>query len=451
MTTRNANLFRFASLAALVWLLAARPFAADQWPRFRGEAAGSVADDPALPDRWSETENVAWKIDIPGAGWSSPVVWDDHVIVTATISSEKSPAPHKGLYDPGDENGKTQSVSEHRWMVYDIDFRTGKIRWQSELLRARPKVTRHIKNSFASETPVTDGERVYVYFGSIGLVAALDLDGKRIWTAELTAFDGRQGYGMAASPIVHGDRVIVVNDNATESFIAAFDKRTGKELWRTAREEFENWSSPYVWENGLRTEIVTSGMRKIRSYDLDGKLLWELSGMTVNVSPSPFAKDGLIYINSGYPGASPRPMYAIRPGATGDISLKPGETSNEFIVWYQPLLGTYNTSALVYGSYYYTLLDRGFLLCHDARTGAQIYGRQRISPDASGFTASPWAYNGKIFLLSEDGDTFVVQAGPEFKLLGKNTLNEMVLATPAVVHGSVIIRTQSKLYRIARR
>ena len=193
MTTRHANLFRFASLAALVWLLDARPFAADQWPRFRGEAAGSVADDPALPDRWSETENVAWKIDIPGAGWSSPVVWDDHVIVTATISSEKSPAPHRGLYDPGDENGKTQSVSEHRWMVYDIDFRTGKIRWQNELLRARPKVTRHIKNSFASETPVTDGERVYVYFGSIGLVAALDLDGKRIWTAELTAFDGRQG------------------------------------------------------------------------------------------------------------------------------------------------------------------------------------------------------------------------------------------------------------------
>jgi hypothetical protein len=192
-------------------------------------------------------------------------------------------------------------------------------------------------------------------------------------------------------------------------------------------------------------------MRKVRSYDLDGKVLWELSGMTVNVSPSPFAKDGLVYINSGYPGASPRPVYAVRPGASGDISLKPGETSNEFIVWYQPLLGTYNTSSLAYGNYYYTLLDRGFLLCHDARTGMQIYGRQRISPESSGFTASPWAYNGRIFLLSEDGDTFVVQAGPQYKLLGKNTLNEMVLATPAVARGSVIIRTQTKLYRIARR
>jgi outer membrane protein assembly factor BamB len=143
-------------------------------------------------------------------------------------------------------------------------------------------------------------------------------------------------------------------------------------------------------------------------------------------------------------------VYAVRPGGSGDISLKPGETSNEQIVWYQPTLGTYQTSALVYGDYYYTLLDRGFLLCHDARTGRQVYGRQRISAEAGGFTASPWAYNGKIFLLSEDGDTFVIQAGPEFKLLGKNTLNEMALATPAIAQGSVILRTQSKLYRIAK-
>ena len=157
-----------------------------------------------------------------------------------------------------------------------------------------------------------------------------------------------------------------------------------------------------------------------------------------------------MFVSSGYPGGALRPVYAIRPGATGDISLKDGETSNEFIAWHQPLLGTYNTSALVYDTYYYTLLDRGFLMCHDARTGKQIYGRQRIMTGASGFTASPWAYNGKIFLLSEDGDTFVVQAGPEYKLLGRNSLNEMPLATPAVVRGSVLLRTASTLYRIAR-
>jgi hypothetical protein len=217
------------------------------------------------------------------------------------------------------------------------------------------------------------------------------------------------------------------------------------------REEVENWSSPFVWENEVRTEIVTTGMGKVRSYDLNGKLLWELSGMTANTVPTPFAQHGMVYINSGYPGAPVRPVYAIRPGASGDISLGPGATSNQYIAWYQPLLGTYQTTSLVYGDYYYTLLDRGFLLCHDARTGAQIYGRQRISAESSGFSASPWAYNGKIFLLSEDGDTFVVQAGPEFKLLGKNSLNEMSLATPAVAQRSVIVRTQSKLYRIATR
>jgi outer membrane protein assembly factor BamB len=235
-----------------------------------------------------------------------------------------------------------------------------------------------------------------------------------------------------------------------QSFMTVFDTRTGKELWRVDREEVENWATPIVWENEARSEIVTSGMRKVRSYSLDGKLLWELSGMTVNTVPTPIVSHGLLYVNSGYPGGNPRPVYAIKPGASGDISLKPGETSNEFIVWYQPLLGTYNTSAIVYGDYYYTLLDRGFLLAHDAKTGKQVYGRQRLSAEASGFTASPWAYNGKIFVLSEDGDTFVVQAGPAYKLIGKNPLNEMTLATPAIARGSLLIRTQSKLYRIGK-
>jgi outer membrane protein assembly factor BamB len=271
-----------------------------------------------------------------------------------------------------------------------------------------------------------------------------------VWTREIGAFNGPQQFGSASSPVLHKDRLYLVSDNTTQSFVAAYDKRTGAEIWRTPRQEVESWSTPFVWENDVRTEIVTTSRNKVRSYGLDGAPLWELGGMTVNVVPTPFARHGLLYVSSGYPGANPRPVYAIRPGASGDITLKPGETGNQFIAWYQPLLGTYNTSALVYGDYYYTLLDRGFLVCHDARTGKEIYRRQRISAESTGFTASPWAYNGKIFLLSEDGDTFVVQAGPEYKLLGKNTLNEMPLATPAVARGSVILRTQSKLYRISQ-
>lgn len=434
--------------AGLGWRgTAVRAAAQDQWPLFRGPGAGVIPDDPALPDRWSETENIRWKTTIPGLGWSSPVVWDDHVFLTSAVSEGKEATPVAGLYD---EHDHIKAAAPQHWVVYDIDFKTGKIRWQRELHGGQPPLLRHVKNSFASETPVTDGERLYVYFGSIGLIAALDFDGKVIWTKQIDAFNTQVELGTGASPALHKDRLYVVNDNTKQSIMVALDKRTGREIWRVNRDEIGNWSTPLVWENDVRTEIITTGTRRVRSYDLEGKLLWELKGMSELTIPSPFTKLGLLYVSSGYPGGALRPVYAIRPGAKGDISLKEGETNNEFIAWHQPLLGTYNTSALVYDNYYYTLLDRGFLLCHDARTGKQVYGRQRIMAGASGFTASPWAYNGKIFLLSEDGDAFVVQAGPEYKLLGKNSLNEMPLATPAVLRGSLLLRTTTQLYRIAR-
>ena len=425
--------------------------ASDEWPQFRGLRAGVAADDPALPDTWSETENVVWKVDIPGLGWSSPVVWGDHVFITTAVSEGEEPQPVKGLYDPGDLHGKRDAVAAQRWMVYDIDLQTGRVRWEQELRSAVPTIKRHIKASFASETPVTDGKRVYVYFGSIGLIAALDMTGKTVWTQEVGAFNGGQEFAPAASPVVHKDRLYIVNDNTTESFLVAFDTKSGDRVWRVVRDETENWSTPLVWENELRTEIVTTGRGKVRSRDLDGRLLWELTGMTVNTSPTPFAADGLAYLSSGYPGSAIRPVFAIRPGGSGDISFDPDNpTDHPYIAWFQPLLGTYVTSAIVYGGTYYTLLDRGLMLAHDAKTGEEIYGRQRLKP-GSGFTASPWAYNGKIFVLSEDGDTYVIQAGPEFKLLGTNSLNEMALATPAVAGGSLIVRTQSKLYRFSNR
>ncbi len=431
-------------VALLMWTTAG---AREHWAQFRGAAAGVADDDPTLPETWDKTQNVAWVTDLPGLGWSSPVVWGDQIFVTTVISSGQAAPPQKGLF-PGTIPYDAQV--RHRWMVYAIDFATGRVRWQQEVRNVVPPTPKHIKNSFASETPVTDGERVYVLFADIGLFA-FDMQGKPVWAKEIAPMEREFGYGSGASPVVHKNRVYVVNDNEKRSFVAAYDARTGAEAWRVDRDEESNWATPFVWENEQRTEIVTAGTGKVRSYDLDGKLLWELKGMTwINV-PTPFAKHGLLYISSGWVGDAVRPVYAIRPGAAGDISLKEGETANAYITWYQRQLGTYSTSPLVHGDYFYTLFDRGFLACHDARTGKQIYGRQRISADTSGFTASPWAYNGKIFALSEDGDTFVMQAGPEFKVLGKNSLDEMALATPAIARGSVIIRTQSKLYRIAKR
>ena len=297
----------------------------------------------------------------------------------------------------------------------------------------------------AAETPVTDGERVYVYLGDIGMFA-LEFDGSIAWSVPMEWLP-RRDWGSATSPALHDGRLYVVNDNEAQSYIAAYDAATGAELWRTDRDEASNWATPFVWENDVRTEIVTSGTGGVRAYGLDGELLWELHGMSTLVIPTPFSEHGLLYINSGYIADQSRPVYAVRPGASGDITLGEGSTSNDYIVWSHPQLGSYNPSSLVYGDYHYTLLDRGILLCYDARTGREVYPRARITAGTL-FTASPWAYNGKIFALSEDGDTFVIQAGPEFAVLGRNSLDEMSLATPAVANGSLILRTASKLYRI---
>ncbi len=442
-------------VGAVLWLLffgSVGLVATDQWPQFRGLHAGAIPDDPRLPDTWSETENIVWKTPLPGLGWSSPIVWDNHVFLTSAVSEGREKDPVPGLYD---EHDHIKAESNQRWMVYDLDFDSGAIRWSRELFAGYPPLLRHIKNSYASETAVTDGERVYVYFGAIGLVAALDMKGTVVWTQNVGAFNTSTELGPASSPLLHKERLYILNDNTKQSFLAAFDKRTGREVWRVKRAEGTGiWATPIIWENDRRTEIVTLGSGaagNIRSYDLDGKSLWEVRGMSQLTIPTPFVRHGLLYAGSGYPGGELRPVYAIRPGATGDVSLKPGETSNDYIAWSQPLLGTYNTSALVYGDHYYTLLDRGFLMCHDARTGKLVYGRKRISAESGGFTTSPWAYNGKIFALSEDGDTFVMQAGPEFKMLGTNTLDDMAMATPAALRGSLLLRTRSALYRIARK
>ena len=432
--------------ALLVATLLSVSVGADEWPRFRGPSAGVAADDPALPDTWSQTENVVWKLDIPGIGWSSPVVWGDHVFLTTVVNTAQQEPPKPGFY-LGDW---PPSGAPHRWMVYDIDFRTGKVRWEREVSGAPPSRAKHLKNSYASETPVTDGERVYFYFGNAGLFA-FDLNGKALWSKPMGPFKTRNNWGTGGSPVLHGDRVYVLNDNDDQSFLAAYDKRTGAELWRVNRVEGTNWSTPFVWENALRTEIVTSGSDRVRSYDLSGKLLWEFTGMSTISIPTPFDRHGLLYIASGYVGDALRPAYAIRPGASGDISLKGDETSNAHIVWSAKTGAPYNPTPLVYGDHYYTLFDRGFFTNHDAKTGKEIYGRQRITADASGFTASPWAYNGKVFAMSEDGDTYVMRAGTTFELLGKNSLSEMTLATPAVAHGSLLIRTASKLYRLSKR
>ncbi len=416
------------------------------WPQFRGEQSIGVATNPNLPTTWSTTQNIAWKTAVPGFGWSSPVVWGDQIFVTSVVRDGEVEPPKKGLYFGGER--RSPSTNTQHWIVYAFDWSTGKKLWEKEVHAVLPSTSVHLKNTYASETPVTDGERVYAYFGNLGLFC-LDLNGKEVWSQKMEPFKTRAGWGTAASPVLHQDQIFIVNDNDEKSFLAAFNKKTGQELWRVERDEKSNWATPFVWENAQRTELILPGTKRVRSYGLDGKLLWEFGGMSSIVIPTPFEKSGLLYVCSGYVGDKTRPVFAIRPGATGDISLQDGETSNEFIAWYEKTAAPYNPSPIAYGDYFYVLFDFGFLSCRDARTGKEIYEKQRINLDGtSGFTASPWAYDDKIFCLSEDGDTFVFQAGPEYKLIGKNSLNEMCMATPAIARDSLIIRTAGNLYRI---
>jgi len=417
------------------------------WPQFRGTGARGVASGDQLPDRWSATEHVAWKVDIPGRGWSSPIVWGDRVFLTLVVNLGQSEEPRKGLYFGG--NRPTPPDAVHQWKVYCLDLVTGQVRWERQVHEGKPQTAIHLKNSYASETPVTDGERVYCSFGNVGLFC-FDFEGHELWRHLVDPHDTRYGWGTAASPVLHEGRLYLVNDNDSESFLLALDAQTGDELWRTPRDEKSNWSTPFVWQHDVRTEIVTLGTGQVRSYDLTGQLLWWLEGMSSITIATPYEFNGLLYISSGYVQDPARPMYAIRHGGEGNISLEEDETSNEFIVWCQKKAAPYNPTTLIYEDRLYVLYDRGLVSCFDPHDGKLIYGPERL-PGGQAFTSSPWACDDKVFCLNEDGVTFVLKAGDEFELLHTNALAEddMCMATPAIAGDRLLIRTSARLYCIA--
>jgi outer membrane protein assembly factor BamB len=415
----------------------------NNWAQFRGPGALGVSSNPGLPEKWSPTENVLWKQEIPGRGWSSPVVWGNRIFLTTAINEGRTEEPRKGLYFGGERKATRDT---HHWKVLCMDLESGKVLWEKLARKGKPQGSIHIKNSYATETPVTDGERVYAYFGNHGLYC-YTMDGDLLWSKDWPARKTRHGWGLAASPVLYRDRLYVVNDNDEQSFLVALDKRTGREIWRKKRDEKSNWATPYIWENELRTEIITSGTQKVRAYDLDGNELYRFGGNSSITIATPYSQFGLLYITSGYVGDRKKPIFAIRPGASGDISLPSGRNSSEFVAWCQRRAGPYNPSTIVYGDLLYVLLDRGIAACYEARTGKVAYDPVRL-PDGRAFTSSPWAYNGKVFYLNEFGTTYVLEAGRKFKLSHTNKLlaDDMCMATPAIVGDKLIIRTDSRVY-----
>ena len=416
------------------------------WPQFRGSDSRGISEAKGLPDRWSTTQNVEWKRDLPGRAWSSPIVWGNRIFLTNAVTEAELEAAKKGLYGGGER--PKLDVPVHR-MVIALDLETGEVIWEKEVYAEKPAFGIHVKNSFASATPITDGERIYAYFGNVGLFC-LDFDGNVVWQKLLEPAKIRNGWGPGASPVLGDDRLYLVNDNDEDSYMLALDKRTGEEVWRVEREEGTNWATPYIWKNAQRTEIVTPGTDKVRSYDLEGNLLWTIEGMSWITVAVPFEYDGNLLVTSGYVGDREwRPIYAIRPGAKGDITLKGEETSSEWIVWSRKLAAPYNPSTLAYRDRLFVLYDFGLFGAFDIRTGEETIEQTRF-PKRSAFTVSPWAYDGKIFCMNEDGVTYVMNAGDEFEVLHTNTLAEddMGMATPAIAGDRLIIRTSARIYSI---
>jgi outer membrane protein assembly factor BamB len=414
---------------------------AQNWPQFRGPAASGVVEGGTAAVTWNadKAENTRWKTAIPGLGHSSPVVWGDKIFVSTAVSMAKDETRY-GLY--GDV-APVKDDPKHTWKVYALDKQTGKVLWERIAYEGLPKVKRHPKSTHADSTPATDGKYLVVLFGSHGLYA-YDLKGKLLWKQDLGVLDSGWFYDAdyqwehGSSPIIFRDLVIVQADVQKDSFIAAYHLKSGKLAWKTPREEISSWGTPTAYVGPTRAELITNGSKAIRGYDpVTGKELWRLTPNSEVTTPTPFVAHDLIFVTSGY--APIQPIYAIKPGATGDISLKDGAESNGFVAWSKKRGGPYMPTPVVYGDYLYTCSNQGVLTAYNAKTGERIY-QERLGGKGGAFTASPVASDGKIYLSSEDGDVFVVKAGPKYELLATNPVGEVMMATPAISEGLVIVR-----------
>ena len=384
----------------------------DNWPRWRGPDGNAVSCQSPLPEHWSKTENVRWKAAIPGEGVSSPIVWQERVFVTSAL-----------------KDGKAR-------VVHCLDRQTGKVLWTKETPDANPETTSAV-TGHAACTPVTDGAHVVAFFGNAGVVC-YNFDGKQLWHRNLGTFDTELGF--ASSPIIHDGRVILVCDHdgdrftSFDSFMLALDVATGKAVWKTERRGlFRSWSTPVVVGQSDKSQVVANGQDELRGYDpATGKQLWQYKGMTNWVTPSPVFGHGLLFVTSGRNG----PVLAIKPGGAGDV--KP--------LWQHDTAGPYVCSPLLYGDFLYVHNEQGILSCYEAKTGKLQY-RERLDGK---FSASPVAGDGKLYVTSEAGITFVIRAGPKFEVVARNSLDEYSVASPAIAGGALFLRTEKHLYCVDR-
>jgi outer membrane protein assembly factor BamB len=434
------------SLLAATLLVFASHAVADNWPTFRGPEARGVADGQNLPATWDVTTgaNVRWKADIPGTAHSSPVVWGDRVFLT-TVVTEK--APDFVLGDKGGIAVVDERVT-HSWRVLALAASDGRILWEKEVKAGLPRSKRHVKASQSNATPATDGKTVVAILGSEGLYA-FDTDGKPKWNADLGALsmglykDTNSEWGHASSPILFENLAIVQVDRHKDSFLAAFDLASGKRVWTVARDERPVWATPTLVKSGARTELVVVGGNFTRSYDpRTGTELWRFKDEAEVKTPTPFVGEGLIVMSGGYRG---RPMFALKPGGSGDLSVADDVKTGPFLAWRTEAGGPYTTTPLAYGGLLFGVRDEGIAFAYDMKTGERVW-RERTGTTHS---ASLVASDGKLYAAGEDGQVLVLKAGSSFELLARNDMGEGCMATPAIANGMLLVRTRGHLYAIA--
>jgi outer membrane protein assembly factor BamB len=454
---RATRLAAAAAVLSLTFLQAGASGASNarpgvDWPQFRGIRATGIDDRHTAPTRWdvAKKDGLKWKTPIPGLGHASPVVWGDAVYVATSISGEKDAGLKVGLYG---DIAPVNDTTPHEWRVYALDKKIGAIKWHKTVLTAVPKIKRHTKATHANSTLATDGERIIAFFGSEGLYA-FDMNGTELWRKDLGVLDA--GFYMVpdaqwetgSSPIIHDGVVVVQADVQKGSFIAAFDARSGKELWRQTRDDVPTWSTPTVHQVNGKTQLLVNGMRHVGAYDFkSGEVIWKLSGGGDIPVPTPVASEGFIFVTNAH--GMMAPVYAIKETATGDVSLKDGATTNAAVAWSYPRGGGYMSTPLAYRGLLYVVTYNGVLTAYDARSGEKKF-TQRLADGTSAFTASPVAADGKVYLASEDGRVFVLKAGPAYELLATNDMAESTLATPALSEGMIIWRTQNHVLAVAR-
>jgi outer membrane protein assembly factor BamB len=436
--------------AAAVPVKAART-AARNWPSFRGSDASGNGDGQGAVSEWDVAtgKNIRWKTPIPGISNASPIVWGDRIFVTTAVSKAGDKTFRTGAY--GDVK-PVDDLSPHEWRMYCLDLTTGKIVWERLAFAGVPGTKRHTKASQANSTPATDGRRVVATFGSAALLVAWDVNGKELWRADLGTldsgwfFDPTFQWGHSSSPIIHGDTVIVQADVQKGSYIAAWNLATGKQVWRTPRsDEISTWGTPTIVRGADGREELVSNGTKVRGYDpRTGALLWTLGPNSEVTVGTPVTGHGLVFVTGGYPPV--RPIYAIRPGAKGDISLGKDQTSNAAIAWSNSTEGTYIPSPLVYGDHLFTMNNNGVVTAYDARTGKRAF-RGRVGT-AGAYSASPVAADGRLYVASEDGEIYVVAAADGLAPIAKNDMKEIIMATPAISNGLIIVRTFGHVYGI---